>query len=486
MLSFHDQRYLSHPPSFVWMEDSDSVGGRNLWSQHTSDLIREIARLGWTDVPGVDVTVWLSGSGRNVTMNVWQIAGTVPEVGPFRIVTQGAHDVMEVAIGGKEMAIHSDGSGHINLYVGSGWESDGADWIARSKVNAKLNGEPKTHLYYRQDPHQPNLFHHDTDLGRAHDRAPDEPKTLSRAQVIKEQCALLERLVHRLRAEPTPIDGEPGAPLPEIIAGGAAKLIRLLHQEPIPAPDAFPTLFTTVESRQAWRIRRAQAGLEREDKRDLECALSGGRRLCGLGVPNPKDNPFPEIAYDGFVYGYVSPQMKREGCYTSSSKENLPALIRPKILNDVFVFDDGAYAVARDALWARVRAVEPERKTLTDAEVAQVDAAVARTLVPAAEYMGGYANPVYAIRREIGFDEVEVVIGPVFVVCTHGKVRVEAGEDQILLAEYDDSAWSRKHAAQIKERIEADIAYMDQEFAADLAARAEAQRSDVIDVELSL
>jgi hypothetical protein len=82
--------------------------------------------------------------------------------------------------------------------------------------------------------------------------------------------------------------------------------------------------------------------------------------------------------------------------------------VSPTRADGIYVADHAPYEKRREELFEEIK----PRDRLTDAELAEADRARARTIVPVAEYAGGYEQPVVLINRELDFDEVELVSGP--------------------------------------------------------------------------
>ena len=90
--------------------------------------------------------------------------------------------------------------------------------------------------------------------------------------------------------------------------------------------------------------------------------------------------------------------------------------IRPKYANQIFVVDDAE----RDQILDKYHEGEPDLDELSPEEVIRLilespvpneaireaDLLRAKTMVPIADYKGGYKSPIILIRRELDFDEI--------------------------------------------------------------------------------
>ena len=130
-----------------------------------------------------------------------------------------------------------------------------------------------------------------------------------------------------------------------------------------------------------------------------------GWRLCSLGVRN--DGTVPEVAYDGFLwcgFPWADGGLNPVPPFPGSMRTDAVVRIRPKTANEIYIADHGAYVVRR----AELAAVDNGRPTFSNDEIDDMNCARGRTIVPIHEYTGEFTEPVVLVRRELGFDEVEV------------------------------------------------------------------------------
>lgn len=184
------------------------------------------------------------------------------------------------------------------------------------------------------------------------------------------------------------------------------------EQEPFPEGKVGP-LYAFVDEEDLKKIALIKDN-PRKAYPDERKAVRPSRRLLYLGMPR---RDAPEIARDGFVWCGVGKiddqtdmkQIKEIGLTYRS--ERFPhsegiAVIRPKTATDVFVVD---WQECDDF---RERTFTPAHDTLTNAEVAEMQLTVARTLVPITEYQGNYRKPIVLIGRDVELDEIEPVYLP--------------------------------------------------------------------------
>lgn len=386
-------------PDFVWPNE----GKRHPLAHAGARLVQEFARVGW-DAPGFNVELAIRGSGRNLHRQVQRISGDLPE-GPF-VFTFGMHDTdrdgKAVAAGlseivippGIELVTYSDNSGPTAaIYVGRNWKADAKAFIDGFKTNAKLNGARKTYLRYEAShlPRYRGILLHTNDLGREYDPEGAEPTALALIEIVARVEAVVDRIIAQLIQLPSAELGGPDA-----------GLSNLLPVTATPAPPDFPKLYAWVRDHRLHHLLDDPKGPEGD------YALRGGTRLLRLG-----DRPrikVDKIAYEGFIYASADPMSRREHPIDRHDR-SLPVEISISDLTDVYVVDASLYGQSRSS--AVAAALAKGRDTLTERDLTEALAAVARSMVPAAEYRGGYAEPMHIIRRQLDRDEVRVLRGPI-------------------------------------------------------------------------
>ena len=333
------------------------------------------------DVPGIAVDFYTYGSGEqhvrhlstatgeNFSLHFGRPQGTLPGD-----TWNDCAAVSTVTVGDKKLSIYQAGAGpRFWLYVGD-------DPVSRRKflasswpgVNSKLNGEPRTYLTYRGNyaneqgyARQGSMLLHNDDFGREYDPI-DEPSVFVTSGIMRLFESYLREVVL------AQISKQPEVERVELWPAPVA----------VPWPPDFGKLYCFATWEDVDRIHQGQ-----QDKQQLPApkryGMSGnGWRLLSLGVPN--DGTVPEIAYEGFLWcGTEEPGpphgLRVPGCYRGW-RDDYMLCIRPNRANDIYIADHSDDRLAR-----------------------------ARSIVPICEYRGGFSQPVVLVRRELGFDEVEVV-----------------------------------------------------------------------------
>ncbi|MBI5044842.1 MAG: hypothetical protein HZC02_02865 [Candidatus Levybacteria bacterium] len=398
-------------------------------------IIRELEKRNWK-VPGIEVDFHEYGRGAQRYSAVSHVTGidfTLRFGRKQRRLPGDWNDTAAVTginIPMEELHVYDDESGPtFYLYVGNNWEADRERFVNGSKVNSKLNGEPRTYLQYKgacrctrgfggysdldhtHPGKRPPLLVHDNDLGREYEPRkrrwdwknwtwhPGDPKALSTSDVMEKFRAYLVDVVlpHIL-----------SCPVPE------ERIDIFLGPAMIPFPQNVGPLFCFCQYRDAERIKQGKEDSSQLELDDRYGMLGSGYRLVSLG---DGDGNVPAIAYDGFLWcgiGEVTPEtpidsLEVPGHYRWSDRERFVVRVKPKTANGVFVADHSVY---EDLQKAAFDALPQGRDRLTDSEASVFVSARGRTIVPIHEYSGGYRKPVVLINRELGFDEVEVVSGP--------------------------------------------------------------------------
>lgn len=377
------------------------MGARYPMDQAAIDLFDAVARKGF-DLPDIDVKFDTYGPSSNPFMVLRSISGGKPghkweirygrpmytDGNRWNIVT----GLSEMKFNRQELSIHSDGSGpSYERYAGKDWMADEERFQHGIKCNSKLRGEEKWYLKYRR---KGDAMVVDNDLGREyeaepralggvfHDAMDPELPIIPLHAIFDEANKFLQKLTKEISAN---YPNMPGDPLD--------RLKQMAYIERIPVPKGTPPLVVAQDS----------------SNQSDSVAVTRGRRLCALSIPNDPENPFPERAYDGFAYGFDRAPYRSEINWFNETSgfgwRDKTMLVCLKYANDIFVVDQKAYLDARRIMWEKVDAEIPPRDRLTDAEADSFRAALATTMVPLTEYSGGYEQPMYLIGRPLGWDE---------------------------------------------------------------------------------
>jgi hypothetical protein len=352
--------------------------------------------------------------------------------------------VTEIVIPRKELHVYDDESGPtFRVYVGKNWPKDQERWFNGSKVNSKLNGEPRWYLQYSGGCFcgQAGTLHihtgqrnamlvHTNDLGREYDRKGREPKQYYTKTVFLEFTKWLESNVLAWILKTTRADQK----------------IDVFRESITSYPDHLGPIFCFGENKDAHRVHTGRTKPEELEASDRYGFTGGGYRLMSLGTGN--DGTVPEIAYDGFkwcAFGEIDGQTPIDtldvpGHYRWSDREQYVFRVIPNRADGIYVADHALFDKRRGELFEEIK----PRDRLTDAEVAEATRARARTIVPITEYAGGYEQPVVLIGRELDFDEVELISGP----------WPECAYVRLLAARFSEEEWRNPLAVAMTELAE--------------------------------
>lgn len=124
----------------------------------------------------------------------------------------------------------------------------------------------------------------------------------------------------------------------------------------------------------------------------------------------------PDIVHDGYIYAKpgligdidldtiqaIGNEDRRTDSLLGSAHGF--AQIHPKNARDIYVVDWAEWQRFRDATFS------DSHSRLTDEEMRENYAVVARTMKPINEYDGTYAEPIVLIGRELELDEIEALV----------------------------------------------------------------------------
>lgn len=379
--------------------DGFYLTGRNYPIDETGkSLVEVVARKGW-DIPGIDVKFYIYGSAESPLMIVREISGGAPgnkwrvrygrpefTNGQYMVTT--AVDTVHTPL--QEFTVYEDDSGPtLYRYAGSDWQNDEDRFMNGPKVNSRLYGEAKTYLKYTGEGHKGRAHDtvvHDNDLEREYDPEPakGEPTRISKAEMFFVATESLRAAIKKIDAENPDHETDP-----------KTRLRQLSKIDIVPVPQNTPTLIVTEK-------------YTRQDSRVL--VAGSGWRLVDLSTRNDPARPFPERAYDGFSYGFAQDPFHSNISSIGEDPRSSDTRIMKVNLNranDVFVVDEAVYEAARQA-FKRVANSE-NRDCFTGAEVSEMKAAFARTMVPLDKYDGSYLKPIYLIGRPLDSEEAQDV-----------------------------------------------------------------------------
>ncbi|MGY3581445.1 hypothetical protein ACVIGB_000485 [Bradyrhizobium sp. USDA 4341] len=396
---FDNDRFTLAQPEFYWPKTGEQEFYSNPIERTGGLLVRELARVGW-EVPGLEIQIGVGGCGENIVRAVRSIKGRT-ESGPFELAFQSAQErrgrwgicpgLSKATIPPGIQLEYSRDDRHspvAYLYTGNDWKTDGASFINEWKTDTN---EDKQYRKYSGNG-RPGLMRYQPAGLRYSDTSEAQPRALDSELLTAKVLEFIElNLLSTLAAMPTAAGSD------DITPQGDANLRRLAAVQSIPAPEDFPVLFTWVARNDAYRLRDLA-----ESEPDERFGVSPIQRLCFR-------SNVPEVARRQYSYASSDPTARIGHVIHHPNDEASPVAVKLKHLNDVWVVDNAAF---RHAAEAAIKKAESEgRKRLTDAELNECEAATARTIVPAADYNGGFETPVYLIGRQTEIDEVRLIRG---------------------------------------------------------------------------
>lgn len=376
-----------------------------------STIVKELEKRNW-DVPGIDVEFNKYGTGELKFRYVKSIRGKNFKLSFCRVqgsLGGGFNDIAaitEINIPQRELNLYEGESGPtLYVYVGHNWERD-CDWFMNSsKVNSKLNKEPRRYLRFsggwkrpkepgyqftRPNQRAPYLVH-GNDSGREYDPLSGEPDWFRTSDIMNEFTLWIEEnVLGYIMSKPMP----------------SGKIDIFAPKEDISFPDGFDKLFCFCGMEDIERISIGQDNPANLLPEDRYAFLSGGYRLLSWDIAN--DGTIPEIAYEGFLWcevGDIPPlnsNPKICGGYKSQSRGELIVRVKPKKANDIYVAD----FFGQEEYKKKISDENPKQERFSTKQHQEFERILARTIVPIHEYKGGFKEPVVLITRELSFDEV--------------------------------------------------------------------------------
>jgi hypothetical protein len=325
-----------------------------------NEIVRELQRVGW-DVPAAEATIHYYGRGANI----------------MKYCSEVVFDV-DLPDGTKEKA-------HIRYSNSTG--SSVGRWSRLGSASGLRIGEKELNLY---------------------SDGSGDWKKLDR---LKWGVASIMPLLHALQALPAKEGFD------EEHVEGDRNLREICSFQPTPVPDGFPVLYTWVESRDAHNaLGISDCYGDSAENQDYRLVGNGWRFAnTDYGV---KWGELPPGANDGYNFASADIGERPHGLCMSSESGILPVEVTLKYLDDIYVADLAPYEQAREDGFKLGRA--EGRDEFSWAEIGDQRRATIATFVPASEYKGGYAKPVYMIGRQLGADEARGMAGQVYVAVEDG------------------------------------------------------------------
>lgn len=364
------------------------------------------------EVPGIEVKFTTYGSGASLFRMLYEVRGNDFALRYHR--SQGLNDgfydmaaINRIAILKKDVELYGDGSGpRLSEYIGDAddWEKD-RKWFYRGYYSSRRENL----LEFRE--HGPYV-----NVTSSYEYGSTGTATLLVAHDgsrLYKTFDLLDEFSRWLKDNVlTVIESYPESEPDH----------NRFNVADIPFPSGLPPIFCFATMEDAYRIRQAKVDIT-EIRPQNRYGLREERSLVNLGVRDkhhPHDKAFREVArWCGF--GEVdetstiwksdqNPGLsiaKGPGGYYPSDCEFI-CRITPNRANNIYVADYEEYMKVRRVLIAELN----DRKEFTPEEMKEMDLAFAHSIVPITEYDGSYEQPVVLVQRELEFDEVELVAGP--------------------------------------------------------------------------
>lgn len=186
---------------------------------------------------------------------------------------------------------------------------------------------------------------------------------------------------------------------------------ELPEDEPYPFEKVGP-IFTFIQTRDLERVVRIKDHPESAYP-DERHAIHPNIRLVPLGMGS---KGLPHEAYDGYIYckpgviadieqddvNEIGNEWRRTDNFLGGAHGF--AQVHPKSARDVYVVDWAEWQKFRDATFSETH------NRLTDDEMRENFAVVARTLTPVTDYDGLFQEPIVLIGRELELDEIESLV----------------------------------------------------------------------------
>jgi hypothetical protein len=338
-----------------------------------NSVVTELQRVGW-DVPFVNVEIDHYGSGKNVIRTCRKVS--------FEIDTPDGAREVEIRYG-----------------LGSG-----------QKGGYNLGGSASSFEITR-----PGEYKALSEATLYNDGSGDWAKTDKWKPVLPEIWRVLEQIKE--------LPSKPGHDV--LHAEGDLNLRKLCESQPKPVHENMPEkLYVWIKADDLYHVFN-DPYLHREG----DYAAEKDYVLPGTDyrmVPESRlgDYKVPDAAWRGGNYASEVNAPVKRGLEFSAEYEGLPVEIALKDLNDIYVYDYADYRRGREE--ASRHAEETGEKNWKPGEFDAIKMKAMVTFVEAADYKGGYEEPVYMIARQLHKDEARAMKGPI-----HARV-VEGGAETVM------------------------------------------------------
>ena len=363
-------------------------------------IVRELEKRNWK-VPGITVSFRTYGSGENKYMMAEKIAGENFSLrfgryqGELDSIHKDEAAVEFVWIPGEEICMLYDGGMSYALYVGTVDESQ--NWYPDKMCTlTKIKEGPwHSYSYYKTDLGDDKYVTKQFTLPFARIGRNRIPRSIKISEKINKFMAWLQKYA---------LDYIMSFPEAEVIESA------FKPEELIPYTGPWEELFAECDNKAASFIIDGKTCLSSMRPEDRHAHIEQRRKLIS-GISST--DGIPEEYLESYIWCDSDPRpLDGTVCFT---KEYVMR-IRPKYANQIFVVDDAE----RDQILDKYHEGEPDLDELSPEEVIRLilersvpneaireaDLLRAKTMVPIADYKGGYKSPIILIRRELDFDEI--------------------------------------------------------------------------------
>jgi hypothetical protein len=379
-------------------------------------IVLELEKRNW-EVPGITVEFNEYGTGDDKYRMAYDIRGEQFRLhfcrGQRPLSGGRLNDiaaVTELITPYGQINVHEDESGPtFYLYTGGNWERDREHFMHSTKVNSRLRNEPKMYLQYSGSAsidggytysgQRSKYLVHTNDIGRQYDPDEFEPKWFYTADTMKDFQLYFENVLSGILLEPIPKE----------------RIDKFIPPPFVAFPESIGPLFCFGEYDDAKRIIQGKKDPSELEPSERYGLIGNGYRLVPLGVPNK--GTFPEIAYEGFLWCGIGKvihdtaidSLMVPGHSRYSDREQFVVCVTPKSAEGIYIADHAVWEKRRKEI---IEATTNERDRFTNDEVSDFTRARGATIIPIAEYKGGYEQPIVLVHRELSFNEVAIVSGP--------------------------------------------------------------------------
>ncbi len=369
---------------------------RKYWLDRLAQELLEVIYQKGIDLPGIQVSFYTDDDPFHPKTHLTEIAGGAPgqqwriRYGRAGFTTGQSYDRLlpDVIQIPKQILTLSDCS--YTKYAGVSWKDDEDGFFNGCNVHEGMYGKWRTYFKYKSVYRgDEGRFVGNDDLGREYtpDGSKHEPLSFSHKAIFVGFTTFLLGVIDEIKKM-----------YPDSACSPEESFRKLSEIERVPVPEGTPRFVVLSDA-------KGEKGI----------LVQPEWRLCALNVQNAQETPFPKEAYRGFAYGYpqfpydMASHLKQESWPSSERETWRPVAVTLQCANDVFVVDEAHLLAKRTEAWDR------RLRSAFKGETGDVlRAELATTMVPLADYKGGYQSPVYLVGRPLGTDEAVLLEGDIY------------------------------------------------------------------------